>query len=82
MLLQTGYKQLKRYFVNEIGLEDTDAKLAADKYNKAARTYKNFNQIIRNIAAHPKLNIRDHTITELHLGKQNFCFCTGIFLTK
>ena len=35
MLRETGYKQLKRYLVYEFGMEDTDAKEAAIKYNKA-----------------------------------------------
>lgn len=68
MLSQTGYKQLKRYFLNEIGMDDREAKLAADKYNKACRAYKNLGTIIRNIASQPKLDIRDLTIKELQLA--------------
>ena len=68
MLVQTGYKQLKRYLVNEMGMSDDKAKSSADKYNKASRTYKKFNDIIRNVAAHPKLDITDLTISELHLA--------------
>ena len=68
MMFQTGYKQLKRYLVNEIGLDDQKARVTAEKYNKASRTYKKLTTIIRNIAAYPKLDIRDLSIAELHLA--------------
>ena len=37
MLLQTGYKQLNRYFVNEIGLSVVAAKSVADKLLRVSK---------------------------------------------
>ena len=68
MEIQTGYKQLKRYFRNEIGLDETEAKSAADRYNAASRTYDKFPVIIQNVAEFPKIDIRDLPINELPLA--------------
>lgn len=68
MVIQTGYKQLKRYFIRHIGMDERKAGVAATKYNKASRAYKKINVIVENIAAHPKIDIRDLSIKELQLA--------------
>ena len=68
MLCETGYKQLKRYFVYEVGMEDGQAKQAAMKYNKACRTYNSFGKIIKNVALFPKVDIRDLNINQIQLA--------------
>ena len=68
MLRETGYKQLKRYLVYEFGMEDTDAKEAAIKYNKACWTYDSFGRIIRNVALFPNVDIRDLNINQIQLA--------------
>lgn len=68
MVNQTGFSQFKRYFVEEIGMDDHKAQSAADQYNKAYRAYKNFEVIVRNVAEFPKIDIRDLTINELPLA--------------
>ena len=39
MAVETGYRQLKRYFVEMIGMSDEDAARAADKYNEGSRIF-------------------------------------------
>ena len=68
MLVQTGYKQFKRYFSEEIGMNDERATIAANKYNLACRTYKKFDVIVKNVAEFPKVDIRDIPINELPLA--------------
>ena len=68
MLRDTGYKQLKPYFRHEIGLNDDDAKRAANRYNSACKTYKNFDIIVKNVAYFPKIDIRDLTLSQLKLA--------------
>ena len=68
MLVQTGYKQFKRYFSEEIGMNDERATIAANKYNLAFRTYKKFDVIVKNVAEFPKVDIRDIPINELPLA--------------
>ena len=73
MVRETGYRQLKRYFVQEIGMTDEDATHAADKYNEGSRIYDKFPQIVMNLSICPALDIRDLTIHELSLaGKLNW----------
>ena len=73
MVRDTGYRQLKRYFVEMIGMADEDAKHAADKYNEGSRIYDKFPKILQNISNCPALDIRDLTIHELSLaGTQNW----------
>ena len=68
MVNQTGFSQFKRYFVHEIGMDDHEAQRAADQYNRAYRTYNNFDVIVRNVAEFPKIDIRDLPINELPLA--------------
>ena len=68
MLRDTGYKQLKPYFRYEIGLNEDDAKRAANRYNSACKTYNNFNIIVKNVACFPKIDIRDLTLCQLKLA--------------
>ena len=73
MAVETGYRQLKRYFVEMIGMSDEDAACAADKYNEGSRIFDKFPQILQNLSNCPSLDIRDLTIHELSLaGKQNW----------
>ena len=73
MVRDTGYRQLKRYFVEMIGMADEDAKHAADKYNEGSRIYDKFPKILQNLSNCPALDIRDLTIHELSLaGSQNW----------
>ena len=64
MLRETGYKQLKRYLVYEVGMEDAKAKEAAMKY-KTCQTYNSFGRIIRNVTLFPKVDIRDLNINQI-----------------
>ena len=53
MLFETRYKQLKRYLVDEVRMENEEAKETAKKYNKACRTFDSFAIIVRNDASFP-----------------------------
>lgn len=68
MVRDTGYRQLKRYFVDMIRMTDDDATYAADKYNEGSRIYDKFPQILKNLSRCPELDIRDLTIHELSLA--------------
>ena len=70
MTRETGYRQLKRYFVEMIGMTDDDAKHAADKYNEGSRIFDKFPEIIKNISNCPSLDIRDLTVHELSLASK------------
>ena len=73
MVRDTGYRQLKRYFVEMIGMADEEAKHAADKYNEGSRIYDKFSKVLQNVSNCPGLDIRDLTIHELSLaGTQNW----------
>ena len=65
MVRDTGYRQLKRYFVEMIGMADEDAKHAADKYNEGNRIYDKFPKVLQNISNCPGLDIRDLTIHDI-----------------
>ena len=68
MLLESKYKQLKRYLVSIKGMESDEAQLCANKYNRACKTYERFSVIIKNISAFPKIDIRDLNINQLHMA--------------
>ena len=57
MTRETGYRQLKRYFEEMIGMTDEDAKHAADKYNEGSRIY---DEVSRNNQKHFQLPITRH----------------------
>ena len=68
MLRSTGFKQLKRYFVEEIGLDPDEAGLHADKYNLGCRIYNRLDMIIDNVLKFSDMDIRDLPINELALA--------------
>ena len=73
MVRETGYRQLKRYFVEMIGMREDEATHAADKYNEGSRIFDKFPQILQNLSSCPELDIRDLTVHELSLaGKQSW----------
>ena len=70
MVRETGYRQLKKFFVEMIDMTDEEATHAADKYNEGSRIYDKFPMIIENLSKCPNLDIRDLTIHELALAKK------------
>ena len=68
MARESGYKQLKRYLVNEWGMSDADAQHDPDKYNEGSRIYHKFPVIVNNCAQCPNLDIRNLTVNELSLA--------------
>lgn len=68
MEVESGHKQLKRYLVQELGMDDREATLDAQKYNKAYRTLKKFDKIVENVSRCPNIEIEDLTISQLHLA--------------
>ena len=46
MVRETGYRQLKRYLMNEIGMDQEDARSTADSYNQGCRTHDKFLVIV------------------------------------
>ena len=68
MQVESGHKQLKRYLVQELGMEDGEARKDAQKYNKAYRTLKKFPQIVENVSRCSNLHIEDLNIAQLQLA--------------
>ena len=68
MHLESSYRQLKRYFVSVKGMNGDEAKLCANKYNRACRTYDKFTTIMKNVSSFPKIDIRDLNINQLHMA--------------
>ena len=68
MVRDTGYRQLKRYFVNMFNMPDDQAAHAADKYNEGCRVFDRFDQVIQNVEETSGLDIRDLTLHELALA--------------
>ena len=68
MILESSYKQLKRYLVSVKGMDSDEAQLCSNKYNRACRTYDKFPLIIKNVSSFPKIDIRDLNINQLHMA--------------
>ena len=65
---ETGWKQLKRFFTDECGMENTLAQHNADKYNAGCRIYDKFPQIVKNCAQSSCVDIRDLSLNDLSLA--------------
>ena len=65
MVRDTGYRQLKRYFVDMIRMTDDDATYAADRYNEGSRIYDKFPQIMKNLSRCPELDIRNFSYSKV-----------------
>ena len=68
MVRDTGYPQLKRYFVNMFNMPD---KQAADKYDESCRVFDLFDQVIQNAEEKNGLDILDLTLHKLALAHRN-----------
>ena len=68
MLRETGFRQLKRYFIGMLNMSDEEATIAADKYNEGARVYDRMDGILENINYVVDIDIRDLSLHELSLA--------------
>ena len=68
-------KQLKKYLVQELGMEDDEAGIAAKKYNKASRTLNKFHMVVGNVAKCSNIDIRDLNLNQIQLAvNENWVF--------
>ena len=68
MLRDTGFRQLKRFFLGMFNMFDEEATTLADKYNEGARVYDRMDRILENINYVADVDIRDLSLHELSLA--------------
>jgi hypothetical protein len=68
MLRDTGFRQLKRFFLGMFNMFDEEATTLADKYNEGVRVYDRMDRILENINYVVDVDIRDLSLHELSLA--------------
>ena len=68
VLIESGYKQLKRYFMNSLKMDESLAKSSADKYNEGARVFNRFDEVVKNCEKCNFVDIRDLNVHEYFLA--------------